>query len=83
MVDPLSTTRTKFATLKGRGAHVEDEAIMVVSVPAVHPLHVGGGLLAVLPVCLFGGGADLQRALEFLVALGRLLAREHADRQRR
>ena len=47
MVDPLSTTRTKFATLKGRGAHVEDEAIMVVSVPAVHPLHVGGGLLVV------------------------------------
>ena len=47
MVDPLSTTRTKFATLKGRGAHVEDEAIMVVSMPAVHPLHVGGGLLVV------------------------------------
>ena len=47
MVNPLPATRTKLAAFKGWGSHVEYEAVVVVGMATVNPLHMGRSFFVV------------------------------------
>jgi hypothetical protein len=66
VINPIPTSGTILPSSEWRTFQVKNEAVVVIRVAAVHPLHVGSGLLVVNSVGWVGGEETLPTDLTLL-----------------